>query len=71
MEPPSIIVEIHATTEPTYTQQVAWAQLWRWLLAPEGHSPVPAVPVRPGLDGAHGPDAPMGHDREVIDGRSG
>jgi hypothetical protein len=68
VEPPSVIVEIHVTTEPSYTQQVAWTRLWGRILAPEGHSPAPAAPARTELEGGYGPDVPI---REVIDGRSG
>jgi hypothetical protein len=68
VEPPSVIVEIRLTTEPTHTQQVAWIRLWGRILAPEGHRPTPAEPAGTELEGTYGPDAPI---REVIDGRSG
>ena len=68
MELPGVVVEIRLTSEPSHAQKAAWATLWRWILAPEGNSPAPAVPAGTGLKGARERDAPMDHPAEVLDG---
>jgi hypothetical protein len=63
---PSVVVDIIPAPDPSPAQQAAWAALWRRLLAPMNESPAPAMPAGTGLECAREPDAPMDHDREVI-----
>jgi hypothetical protein len=67
---PSHAVELSLETvrEPSPAQQAAWTALWRRLLAPPNESPAPAMQAGTGLECAREPDAPMDHDREVING---
>ena len=62
----SVNVSLQVVREPSPAQQAAWSALWRRLLAPTNGSPAPAEPVGTGLVCTHQPNAPVDHDRQVI-----